>query len=257
MELSEISRLWKSLHRLEEDLPQSHYARVDVDFSESRNQGKNVVIEVYGDYLARIKYDGDVGDCTVRFSNRNAQELPVTEFKKQLGLYSKLYISSTDTSGHFIFLVGGQFAGEIEPSAGSEVGLVDSGGVNIDPAEEGTQEDIKTAIESLETDAFDSSTDTIQIGFTGTVYSKQQTSTNLMVAVGAVKLRDVVIINNDAANPVDLGESAVDVATFRAASIELAAGASIGFTQVDLNTLYILSSIAGSHATISLIGVEE
>ena len=243
MELSEISRLWKSLHRLEEDLPQSHYARIDIDFSESRNQGNDVVIEVYGDYLARIKYDGDVGDCTVRFSNRNAQKLPVVEFKKQLGLYSKLYLSSTDTSGHFIFLVGGQFAGEVEPSAGSEVGLINSSGANIDPAIESEYDtvldDIKTATE-----------------FSGAVYSKQQTSTNALVAVGATKLRDVIIKNTDAANAVDLGETAVDVATFRSASMELAAGANMGFTQVDLATLFILSSVAGNHAKISVIGVE-
>ena len=257
MELSEIARLWKKLQGLEENLPQSHYARIDVDFSESRNQGNDVVVEVYGDYLARIKYDGDVGDCTVRFSHRNAQKLPVTEFKKQLGLYSKLYLSSTDTSGHFIFLVGGQFAGEIEPSAGSEVGLINSNGANVDPATEGTLEDVKTATESLDANAFDSATDTIKLGFSGAVYSKQQNSTNALVAVGATKLRDVVIMNTDAANAVDLGETAADVATFRAASLELAPGASIGFTQVNLATLFVLSSVAGSHGRISVLGVEE
>ena len=95
------------------------------------------------------------------------------------------------------------------------------------------------------------------VEFNGAVYSKQQTSTNAQVAVGAVKLRDVVIKNTHASNAVDLGESAVDVAAFRAASIELAAGSSIGFTCVNLTSLYILSSVAGSHGTISLIGVEE
>ena len=243
MELSELSKLWKSLHALEENRPKTHYARIDVDFSKGQNQGKDVVLTVYGDYLIRIKYDGDIGDCTIRFSNRNAQKLPVVEFKKQIGLYSQIYLSSTDTSGHFIFLVGGQFAGEIEPSAGSEVGLLNSSGLNIDPAIESEYDtvldDIKTATE-----------------FSGAVYSKQQTSTNALVAVGATKLRDVIIKNTDAANAIDLGESAVDATAFRAASMELAAGEATGFTQVDLATLFILSSIAGSHAKISVMGVE-
>ena len=124
-------------------------------------------------------------------------------------------------------------------TTGDKVGILNTAGVDINPSTEETLTLVKTAVE-----------------FGGGVYSKQQTSTNALVAVGAVKLRDVVIKNADAANSVDLGKTAVDVASFRAASLELAAGASIGFTQVDLASLFVLSSVAGSHAIIQLLGVE-
>ena len=94
--------------------------------------------------------------------------------------------------------------------------------------------------------------------FSGTPYNKQQTSTDGMVVLygSTKKLRDVVIKNTDAANAVDIGITQANVATFRANSFEVKAGAAIGFTMIDLNLLKILSSVAGNHATIHLIGTE-
>ena len=121
--------------------------------------------------------------------------------------------------------------------------MIDSSGVDIDPATTSDYDSVLGEIKAA-------------VEFGGNVFSKQQTSTNAIVALGSVKLRDVVIRNDDAVNAVDLGESQVDVATFRAQSLEIGSGASIGFTQVDLATLFVLSSVAGSHANIQIIGVE-
>ena len=94
--------------------------------------------------------------------------------------------------------------------------------------------------------------------FSGAPFNKQQTSTNAMVVLhgSTKKLRDIVIKNTDASNAVDIGITQADVATFRSNSFELKAGAAIGFTMIDLHLLKILSSVAGNHALIHLIGTE-
>lgn len=198
MEYNEFRGLWGKLQDLEKGRPQSHYARIDVDFSEARNQGDNVVIEVFGDYLAKVSYTGNSGDATIKLNHRNAQEIRVTEFKRTRIAFSKLYLSSSDTSGHFIFMVGGAFTGEVEPSTGDKVGLNNTSGVNINPATEDTLSSVDTSLNNIEDNLFDSDTDNIQL-YTGTLIAEELDnigSTEQHFTSQAVK-RDVAVHIND------------------------------------------------------------
>jgi hypothetical protein len=87
-------------------------------------------------------------------------------------------------------------------------------------------------------------------------YSTPITSTNAVqkFEASSKKLTDVIIRNIDAANAVDIGLYNATPATFRAASFEVASGASIGFRKIDLTTLGIISSVDDAHATVQVLG---
>jgi hypothetical protein len=89
-------------------------------------------------------------------------------------------------------------------------------------------------------------------------YSTPITSTDAVQKFEAAskKLTDVIIRNIDGANAVDIGLYDATPATFRAASFEVAAGASVGFRKIDLTTLGIISSVAGDHAIVQVLGSE-
>lgn len=115
---------------------------------------------------------------------------------------------------------------------------------------------IKTALEKID-DWDDSDKCKTYESFSGTPYSTPITSSNAVQRFNATNpklLRDVVLRNTDTANAVDIGLYNATVATFRGASFELAAGATVGFTLVDLYQLGTVSSIDGSHAIIHVIG---
>ena len=248
MDWFEMLSIGKRVEEAKKESPDERYARVEIDLGAAENVGKNIKIHISGDYLAKIKYNGSATGCYFKFGNKRSSIIYASEFRKRhtpFIEFSCIFLTNEVAQAGKVFtlFVGGAFAGEIEPSTGIKTGLIDSDGVDVDPA---IKDEYDTVLNNIKT----------AVEFGGNIYSKQQTSTNALVAVGVVKLRDVVIKNADAANAIDLGETQVDVATFRAQSIELAAGGSIGFTQVDLATLFVLSSVAGSHATIQVIGTE-
>jgi hypothetical protein len=87
--------------------------------------------------------------------------------------------------------------------------------------------------------------------FGGSVYSKTMTMTDdnaTRFETSAKKLRDVVIIVTD--NNMLLGETGVEVYPVDADDI-------VGFTKVDISTLYFKNASAGSNGTITILGVEE
>ena len=120
----------------------------------------------------------------------------------------------------------------------------------------------KTAIESLDTNAFDSAVDTIQIGFSGNVFNMVITAAMVTddakhaFAASEKKLKDVVIKNTHATAHIVIGENQADVTTFRSTCFVLKAGSTIGFTMVDLATLYYCTEADAEEPTIRLIGVE-
>ena len=87
--------------------------------------------------------------------------------------------------------------------------------------------------------------------FGGNVYSKTMTMSDdnaTRFETTAKKLRDVVIVVKT--NNMLLGETGVEV-------YPVDADSTVGFTKVDISTLYFKNASAGSNGTIIILGVEE
>lgn len=87
--------------------------------------------------------------------------------------------------------------------------------------------------------------------FGGNVYSKTMTMTDdnpTRFETTAKKLRDIVIIVKT--HPMLLGETGVEV-------YPVGADETVGFTKVDISTLYFKNAGAGNNGVISILGVEE
>lgn len=87
--------------------------------------------------------------------------------------------------------------------------------------------------------------------FGGNVYSKTMTMTDdnaTRFETSEKKLRDVVIIVKT--NPMLLGETGVEV-------YPVGANEAVGFTKVDISTLYFKNAGAGNNGVITILGTEE
>lgn len=87
--------------------------------------------------------------------------------------------------------------------------------------------------------------------FGGNVYSKTMTMPDNLphrFEAAAKKLRDIVIIVKT--HPMLLGETGVVV-------YPVGANETIGWTKVDISTLYFKNAVADAHGVITIIGVEE
>ena len=88
-------------------------------------------------------------------------------------------------------------------------------------------------------------------GFGGNVYSKTMTMTDdnpTRFEAAAKKLRDIVIIVKT--HPMLLGETGVVV-------YPVGVNETIGWTKVDISTLYFQNANAGDNGVITILGVEE
>ena len=236
-----------------------------------------------GDNIAVMSLDGT---ASMKLNNIGNPAIDFTLLPMMTADIQKIYITNTAQAGKTLtFAVGGAVTFYVLLQKAK---LLNSTGSEINPAkEDGNLADLVTALEIIddwdETDRckvnLPAATETkisnivtaLQIiddwdetdscktlpQFGGAAYSKAQSSTDAMIALGAKKLRDVIIKNVHATHEVYIGESQANVATFRAQSLELASGVSAGFTQIDLATLFILSSTAGEHAEVRILGVEE
>lgn len=89
------------------------------------------------------------------------------------------------------------------------------------------------------------------VNFGGNVYSKTMTMTNnnaTRFETVSKKLRDIIITVTTQA--MLFGKLGVEV-------YPVAASGTIGFTQVDISTLYFKNSTAGQNGTVKILGVEE
>jgi len=115
------------------------------------------------------------------------------------------------------------------------VGTKDKTGTQINPATEDTSATILAE----------------GLGFSGAVYENENTATDDTVRkfeASSKKLRDVVI------------QVETNAQLFGNASnqrFKVTAGASMGFTQVDLSTLYFKNAGAGQNGTVRILGVED
>ena len=89
------------------------------------------------------------------------------------------------------------------------------------------------------------------LSFGGNVYSKTMTMTDdnaTRFEISTKKLSDVII--QVTTQGMKLGKSGIEV-------FSVAAAGSIGFTQVDISTLYFKNATAGQNGVITILGVEE
>lgn len=85
--------------------------------------------------------------------------------------------------------------------------------------------------------------------FSGDIYSKTMTMSDdnaTRFETSMKKLRDVVMIVKT--NNMLLGSTGVEV-------YPVGAGETIGFTRIDISTLYFKNAVAGSNGTIIILGV--
>ena len=89
------------------------------------------------------------------------------------------------------------------------------------------------------------------LGFSGAVYENENTATSdatRRFEASSKKLRDVII-------QVETNDQLFGNASNQ--RFRVTAGASMGFTQVDLSTLYFKNASAGLNGTVRILGVED
>ena len=68
------------------------------------------------------------------------------------------------------------------------------------------------------------------------------------------KLKDIIIKNVHATQSIIIGKNRASVATMRTANFEVIAGATLGFTKIDLHTLYYVNKVNAETPAFQLIG---
>lgn len=174
--MTNIGRLLSSLiaqervEKAKQERPQERYARIVIKLDDVNYVGTDIELHLVGDYLGKIKYDGSATGCYIKLGNRHAGRIYASEFRRTYAEFDRIYLTnpSSQAGKVLVIVVGGAFSGEIEPSTGAKSGIIDSSGADVDPANLTNQalivadsDDIRIAIESLENNAFDSSTDTL------------------------------------------------------------------------------------------------
>ena len=141
MKFLEMLSLEHRIEQAKKESPDERYARVEIDLGAAENVGKNIKIQISGDYLAKIKYNGSAEGCWFKFGNKRSSRIYAAEFRKRHTPFIEfpcIYLTNetAQTGKVFTLFVGGAFAGEIEPSTGIKTGIIDSNGVDVDLVEE-------------------------------------------------------------------------------------------------------------------------
>ena len=63
MDLLDMLGLERRIAQAEKESPDERYARVELDLGAAENVGKNIKVDISGDYLAKIKYNGSATGC--------------------------------------------------------------------------------------------------------------------------------------------------------------------------------------------------
>jgi hypothetical protein len=211
----------------------ARYARFEFPLGSAES---NKEMHLTGDYIGVVSITGS-GTVKIRLDHRHSQEIDLREVAEISAPFGKMYFTTDGAGGTCTVYIGGALAARLKPIQ-AKVSIRSVAGTDVDLV---TESNFDTKMAGLQ--------------WTGTPYSSPKTSTNAVQKFEAAtkKLRDVVIRNTDAANAVDIGVYHATPATFRAASFELISGASIGFKEVDLTLLGLISSADGSHAVIHVL----
>ena len=116
--------------------PHERYGRIDLDLGAAENVGTDILLNLDGDFFDKVSYNGTAEGCTFKFDNKRSSEIRAAEFKKRYTPFvpfKRIYLTNkvAQTGKHFVVFVGGAFAGEIEPSTGEKVAVVDIEGVDM------------------------------------------------------------------------------------------------------------------------------
>ena len=127
-----------------ESRPEYGYARIVIDLGDAENVGTNLPFTFSGDQLAKIKYDGSATGTYFRLNNKHAQQIYAAEFRRTNIPFTKIYLTNpTAQAGKtFSFYVGSGIFAAVQPSTGSKVGLVNSDGADINPAQGYAEDEI-------------------------------------------------------------------------------------------------------------------
>jgi hypothetical protein len=229
----------------------ARYARFEFPLGSAES---NKEMHLTGDYIGIVSITG-TGTVKIRLDHRHSQEINLREVAEISAPFGKMYFTTDGAGGTCTVYIGGALAARLKPIQ-AKVSIRSVAGTDVDLALESTLGDVKTEItaQGVEQDKL-----VVALEWSGTPYSTPITSTNAVQRFEAAtkKLRDVIIRNTDAANPVDIGVYHATPATFRGASFELAAASSVGFREIDMNKLGIISSADGNHAIVHVLGVTE
>ena len=148
MDILDMLGLERRIAQAKKESPDERYARVELDLGAAENVGKNIKIDISGDYLAKIKYNGSATGCYFKFGNKRSSIIYAAEFRKRHTPFIEfdcIYLTNpvAQAGKEFTLFVGGAFAGDIEPSTGIKTALIDSDGVDIDPATVTSNENIE------------------------------------------------------------------------------------------------------------------
>ena len=84
-----------------EPQPHEDYGRLSIDLATARN---NEVINIQGDYIAKIKYDGTATGCYFKIDHRHAAKIYAKEFKSLQRRYARLFLTNTAQAGKVLVI---------------------------------------------------------------------------------------------------------------------------------------------------------
>ena len=227
------------------------YTRVEIDLDTAREDEE---LHISGNQITMASCDGAATTTYFKLNHRHSRKLYPSEIEKVVGNFGGIYLTNVAETGKKLILYIGRDI-FIFPSKAGANKILRTDGTPINPATSDNQDTIIANMYDVDSDIIMN-----KESFGGKPYSTPITSTNACQRFSSTnpeKLRDIIIKNTDASNPVDIGLYHATPATLRGASYELNGGAAIGFRNVDLYQLGLISSTDGNHAIVQVLGTEE
>jgi hypothetical protein len=136
MDILALLGIESRVKQAQKESPHERYARIVIDLGAAEYVGKDILLNFDGDFLDKVKYTGSAEGCSFKFDNKRSSKIFAAEFKKRYTPFvpfERLYLTNevAQTGKEFVLFVGGAFAGEIEPSTGDKIGIVDIDGVDM------------------------------------------------------------------------------------------------------------------------------
>ena len=115
-----MDKIFRTLFGMDEKiLPKERYARVDIDLGASENIGADVLKNITGYSLSKIKYTGAAEKCYFRFDSIHGAKIYPSEFQSRYTpsqRFEKIYLTNetAQPGKHLIFIIGAAITPDIE-----------------------------------------------------------------------------------------------------------------------------------------------